>query len=622
MLKGARIDGKLDLLFGKIPFPLYFEKSALPESIDLRKADIGALYLGGTHTGSINADGLKTGGDVFLDNGFRAEGLVLLIGAKIGGNFQCANGQFINKGGVTLNADRIMVEGSVLLGDGFRSEGEVRLVNATIGGVLACYHGQFINKKGKALNADSLNVAGNVFLRTGFKADGEVSLIGARIGGNLDCYDGRFTNTGAVALNADAVKVDGSVFLRDGFRAEGDTRLVGARIGGDLACDNGKFINKGAIALSASDLKAEGRVFLRGDFKAEGEVRLAGTVIGVTFDCQNGQFINKGGRALGADRVKVEGDVFLSNGFSAEGGVHLVGATIAGDLDCENARFINENAKSFFADGLRVRRNLRMCKGFRASGEVSLVSATINRFFYWMRVQSPEEVTLDLRSAKLGTLRDEKQSWPEKGKLLLHGLVYDEIHNTAPRDAKTRIDWVRRQRAFYPQPYEQLAAVLRKSGDDAGAKRILIAKNKDKTRLTKLTWSECVWYRLFGPIIDYGYRPWRAAWVGLVLVLLGWVCFSAGYRAEVITPAKENTDASGGFCALVYSLDVFVPLVDLRQAEYWLPNANRAGELHISEKLQLPVSGKVLRYYLWFEIIAGWVLTTLLVVGLTGLVRT
>jgi len=42
----------------------------------------------------------------------------------------------------------------------------------------------------------------------------------------------------------------------------------------------------------------------------------------------------------------------------------------------------------------------------------------------------------------------------------------------------------------------------------------------------------------------------------------------------------------------------------------------------ISDKLKLPVIGKYLRYYLWFEVIAGWILTTLLVVSLTGLVRT
>ena len=164
--------------------------------------------------------------------------------------------------------------------------------------------------------------------------------------------------------------------------------------------------------------------------------------------------------------------------------------------------------------------------------------------------------------------------------------------------------------------------MLRKSGHDVDAKKILIAKNRDKARLTKLTLSERFWYHLFGPIIAYGYRPLRALWIGLVLVLLGWLFFWAGYRADVMTPANEGADASGGFSALVYSLDVFVPLVDLRQASNWLPNANRAGKVRISDNIKIAVSGKVLRYYFWFEIIAGWVLTTLLVVGVTGLVRT
>jgi len=226
---------------------------------------------------------------------------------------------------------------------------------------------------------------------------------------------------------------------------------------------------------------------------------------------------------------------------------------------------------------------------------------------------------------------DEKKSWPEKGKLFLHGLIYDEIVDVSPRDAKTRIEWLRRQydkqaekdqTQFRPQPYEQLAAVLRKSGRDVDAKKILIYKNEDKARLTKLTWGEWWWYRVFGSLIGYGYRPWLALRMGFVLVLLGWFFFWAGYRADVMTPANQDADASGGFCALAYSLDVFVPLVDLRQASYWMPNADRAGQLHISEKFSLPVSGKVLRYYLWFEIIWGWVLTTLLVVGVTGLVRT
>lgn len=65
-IKGARIDGELDLQFAKISFPLFFEKSAFPEGINLRHAEIRALAFPGTHIGLINADGLKVGGGVFL----------------------------------------------------------------------------------------------------------------------------------------------------------------------------------------------------------------------------------------------------------------------------------------------------------------------------------------------------------------------------------------------------------------------------------------------------------------------------------------------------------------------------------------------------------------------------
>ena len=57
------------------------------------------------------------------------------------------------------------------------------------------------------------------------------------------------------------------------------------------------------------------------------------------------------------------------------------------------------------------------------------------------------------------------------------------------------------------------------------------------------------------------------------------------------------------FNALVYSLDVLLPLLNLRQEETWHP---RAG---------------VLRGYLWCHKVGGWALTTMFVIGFTGLVR-
>ena len=72
---------------------------------------------------------------------------------------------------------------------------------------------------------------------------------------------------------------------------------------------------------------------------------------------------------------------------------------------------------------------------------------------------------------------------------------------------------------------------------------------------------------------------------------------------------------------MAYSVDVFIPFINLHQREYWLPNANRGPELEPGLAWARVRWGALLRVYLWFQIVAGWILTTLLVVGVTGLAR-
>ncbi len=71
---------------------------------------------------------------------------------------------------------------------------------------------------------------------------------------------------------------------------------------------------------------------------------------------------------------------------------------------------------------------------------------------------------------------------------------------------------------------------------------------------------------------------------------------------------------------LMYSVDMFVPLINFHQAEYWMPNANRGSTvIHISWcKL---TTGGTLRIWMWIQIIAGWMLSSLLIVGLSGLIK-
>ncbi len=119
-------------------------------------------------------------------------------------------------------------------------------------------------------------------------------------------------------------------------------------------------------------------------------------------------------------------------------------------------------------------------------------------------------------------------------------------------------------------------------------------------------------------------------------VLLGAMLFKWAYRAGVMTPSEPDAYeafAHSGrppvhyphFNAFVYSLENILPVVDLHLEMHWRPNARErvvrdpsSGEWGTTNAT---LAGKLLRWYLWFHILGGWVLTPLLFAGLSGLIR-
>src|SRR5437879_1647344 len=77
--------------------------------------------------------------------------------------------------------------------------------------------------------------------------------------------------------------------------------------------------------------------------------------------------------------------------------------------------------------------------------------------------------------------------------------------------------------------------------------------------------------------------------------------------------------------AFVYALENFLPVVELYQGEYWRPNplhGTKGRSRILAREFDFGlVPGRLLRWYLWFHILAGWTLTPLLFAGLSGLVR-
>jgi hypothetical protein len=101
---------------------------------------------------------------------------------------------------------------------------------------------------------------------------------------------------------------------------------------------------------------------------------------------------------------------------------------------------------------------------------------------------------------------------------------------------------------------------------------------------------------------------------------------SIGSRAGVMArswPEHKPADATQSheeLHPLLYSLDTFLPVVDLHQEYYWWPDATMSGSVDVFGR-RIRISGRFLRHYLWLQIMAGWLLSAIFVAGVTGLIR-
>jgi hypothetical protein len=351
---------------------------------------------------------------------------------------------------------------------------------------------------------------------------------------------------------------------------------------------------------------------------------------------------------IDADSATIDGDLSMLNG--RYGAVSMFRTRLTGNLDLIGAQVSSPGEYSILATEATIGGDADFHEGFTTDGLVDFRFAKVGHslsfndahfggagdsglnaeraavagMVYWVNVTHTPRTILDLANARAEGLGDDAASWPAPGNLNLDGFVYGSIVD-GPTDATARLRWLRRQAPGYrPQPYEELARVLTADGDTSGATEVLIAQRQAQRQLGNLGRLERMWNLLLQITIGYGFRPLRALWWILGFVLVGTALFGAGYRMRIITPTEadaygkfaETGSAPGHyprFNAFVYSLENFLPVVDLHQGEYWRPNPG------LRDSGTIPAS--LLHWYLWLHILAGWTLTPLLFAGLSGLIR-
>ncbi|MEL6839098.1 MAG: hypothetical protein AAFP85_07380 [Pseudomonadota bacterium] len=264
-------------------------------------------------------------------------------------------------------------------------------------------------------------------------------------------------------LNAARLQISGNVTL-NGSRVDGKISLSGGEIKGHLSCTQATLRHEGHSAFKAQGLTVVSSVLLEGT-TATGQVSLLGSRIGGQLVCIGASFHNPQGHAINAQSTQIRGDAFLRYA-DTTGEVSFLGAEVGGVLDCTYASLRNPDAQALNAQRLIVREG-----------------------FIWRRIKGIAGA-VDLTSAHVGDLWDDPESWALCDKLYLSGFIYDVLHGGI--NVPDRLAWLKKgavsRREFYPQPYEQLAKLLRDTGHRSDARAIMVAKEQEQRKASRARW--------------------------------------------------------------------------------------------------------------------------------------
>ncbi|MCH8859225.1 MAG: hypothetical protein IID54_06560, partial [Proteobacteria bacterium] len=426
-------------------------------------------------------------------------------------------------------------------------------------------------------NADGLDVAGNLFMSGGAQFKG-VRLLGAKVGGQLSASGSTFDGL----FNADGLDVAGDLFMRGGAQFK-EVRLVGAKVGGQLSAIGSTFDG----LFDADRLEVAGNLFMSGGAQFK-EVRLLGAKVGGQLSASGSTFDG----LFDADRLEVAGSLFMRDGASFKD-VHLNGAVIGTHLQLRDSDFDGHLNLSSATIGDELHLNSpRPVSKNRKQGDENFPPPR------WSKTSR-----LTLRNARVGALNDTEDAWP--GRLDLTGFTYDRLGGLrstkdsamSGRSNKWLLKWLAKQdgyeTTYNPQPFEQLAKVLRNSGYPGKADAILFAARNHQRDSPTTPWLTKAKLWIQWGLIGYGYNNLIALLWFLGLTVFGtWICGKSSIGRGMRRSKRYW-----------YSFDTALPLIAL----------NKQHDLFTH-------TGGVLVYF-YVHKIAGFVLVSFLVAGLAGLTK-
>jgi len=296
-------------------------------------------------------------------------------------------------------------------------------------------------------------------------------------------------------------------------------------------------------------------------FEATGSVIFNSAAIGKTFSALGARLDGCGVDALNLSNAVVDGSVKIDKTPDKDdlveltGCLRLEGATIHKDLRIANVRTSpSAIAGAWTTDGVVEKPTCFHFRQLAVNGRMDL-----SRILAPGDNAAPPAGRYLLNGATVGRLvYDRDNVWPQAGQLYVDSFTYNNIEFRVANVPINRTDdnavddylaWLDIQlprdiknEDFKPQPYEQLAAVLRAQGRPGDADKVAIKKRDLAIRYSSRPWWSQLSERSLRLVSGYGYRPGRALVSTLILWGVGIALVWGGVMTDVIELKSEHPD--------------------------------------------------------------------------------
>lgn len=277
--------------------------------------------------------------------------------------------------------------------------------------------------------------------------------------------------------------------------------------------------------------------------------------------------------------LKAAGSVTFTNATFA-GPFHFQFSHVVDNLKFDGARFTNQLALVSF-------------EAVKVDGSASFEAVDFHGY-------------ISFKDAQFNSLNLTKAKWPNHpfGEWLwFNGMTYQRISAGSENDSWSHLlqllDKAAHGTAYSIDIYTGLQSFYRREGYPGQANEFFFAQ-KRRERDEVLHGTEKFWSLFLDKFVGYGRSPLRA---------LFWSSLIVAYGVSVFRPERMEQRSkeikTGPFSPFWYSMDMFLPLIKLHDAEHWVPKAE----------------ARYARFWGRIHTVLGWALIPIAVAAWTGMLE-